>query len=310
MHTIAVDNQQKPYSLLHGLWADEAGFVAALAARRSGIPSLVSLLGGELVRLPQIKYGVQLSHGGRFLTALSLRLANMISAGSPQLLENAARRVAPQRLRLLPLGVDLAMFSPAVAPPTAPPYRIMHAASLSAVKDQATLLTAFALACAEMTPLDLSLHVAGDGPMREALQAQARELGVAAKVHFRGDLPHDRLPDFYRAGHLFALSSLRESQSMVLLEAAACGLPAVGTSVGLLRELLPASCLADPGDAPSLARAIVAMLSDETRRQSEARRLQSVVSRKYGLEHTIARLDAVYRELLDLTFPEATVANP
>ena len=134
--------------------------------------------------------------------------------------------------------------------------------------------------------------------MLSALQAQARKLGIASVVHFHGDLPHDRLPDFYRSGHLFALSSLYESQSMVLLEAAACGLPAVGTSVGLLPELLPATYLAETGDADSLARAIIALLSDETRRQTEGRRLQSLVSSNYSLDQTVPRLVDAYHGLL------------
>ena len=85
---------------------------------------------------------------------------------------------------------------------------------------------------------------------------------------------------------------------MVLLEAAACGLPAVGTSVGLLPELLPATYLAETGDADSLARAIIALLSDETRRQTEGHRLQSLVSSNYSLDQTVPRLIDAYHDLL------------
>ena len=295
---IIADARRKPYSILHGLWADEAGFVASVAARRSGTPVLVSLMGGELARLPEIDYGVQLSHSGRLLTALSLRLANAVSAGSLQLLDEAAARISRRRLHRLPLGVDLSFFAPAALTTEASTFRIMHAASLTAVKDQNTLLEAFASARSQLAPLDISLHIAGDGPLRPALEARTHELRVAHCVRFLGALLHERLPDFYRQGHLFALSSRHESQSVALLEAAACGLPAVGMNVGLLPELLPARYLAAPGDAQGLAQAIGLVLRDNCERLKEARRLQALVSSRYGLDSTVPLLADVYRRLI------------
>lgn len=296
--TILADARRQSFSILHGLWADEAGFVAAMAARSCKKPVLVSLMGGELVGMPAIGYGVQLSRSGRVLTNLSLRLASGVSAGSPQLLEQAENRVSLARLHWMPLGVDLALFVPAPTHTPTPASRLVHAASLTAVKDQNTMLEAFALARTALAPLEISLHIAGDGPLRYALVTRARELGIDDHVQFYGAVPHEYLPDFYNKAQLFLLSSLHESQSLALLEAAACGLPAVGTRVGLLPQLLPEECLSPPGDAQALANAIVRMLSDDTARRREARRLTSLVRSKYGLDVTVDRLLDVYQELL------------
>lgn len=294
---IARDDARQPFSILHGLWADEAGFVAAAAGRRSATPVLVSLMGGELVRLPQIGYGGQLSRSGRLLTRLSLKLADGVSAGSHALSERAAAYVPAPRRHCLPLGVDLSLFKPASVKASPADLRIVHVASLAAVKDQATLLHAFALARERLAPRPLSLHIAGDGPLRGALAGQVRRLDIADHVHFYGAVAHDRLPDFYHQGDLFALSSRYESQCMALLEAAACGLPAAGTAVGLLPQLLPAPCLAPPGDAAALAHCMVRLLQDADLRAEESRRLQARVHSEYGLEVTTSRLLAVYRRL-------------
>lgn len=300
INTVVADAQRQPFSLLHGLWADEAGFVAGVAARRCGIPSLISLMGGELVRLPEINYGVQLSRSGRILTQTALRLADLITTGSRQLLDQATSHVARKRLRQAPLGVDLSLFRPGATARDST-IRVVHAASLSAVKDQKTLLGAFARAVRALPTSELSLHIAGHGPLFGALESQASRLDISPLVHFDGALSHEHMPEFYRAGDLFVLSSLHESQSVALLEAAACGLPVVGTRVGLLPELLPDSLLAQAGDEEGLARAILSLLQNEQARRDEAQRLQALVRKQYALEVTVPRLLKIYEELLRRT---------
>ncbi len=53
-------HRQAPFEVLHGLWADEPGFLAVRAGRLLGVPAVVSLLGGEMVAFPEIGYGGQL----------------------------------------------------------------------------------------------------------------------------------------------------------------------------------------------------------------------------------------------------------
>lgn len=294
---IVADAIHKPFSLLHGLWADEPGVVATLAGRRLRLPVLVSLMGGELAHLPELDYGGQLRPWGRLLTALSLRLATSVSAGSQQLLERAALHVPRSRLCLLPMGVDASMFSPLPQASPPPPYHVVHAASLTAVKDQGTLLRAFAGALAQLSPIEIILNIAGDGPRKAALFARAQELGIHDRVRWLGAVAHHDMPPVYRHGHLFVLSSQHESQSMALLEAASCGLPAVGTAVGLLPHLLPAAQLAPTGDAHQLAQCLVYLLSNEERRRGEARRLQEAVRNHYCLEACVKRLEGVYADI-------------
>lgn len=294
VRAITADAVHKPFSLLHGLWADEPGVVAALAGRRLRLPVLVSLMGGELARLPEIDYGGQLQPTSRLLTALSLRMAARVSAGSKQLMERASLCVPKSRLCFLPLGVDTSMFSPPQQAPPPPPYHVVHAASLTAVKDQDTLLQAFAGAVARLSPTEIILDIAGDGPRRPTLAARARELGIHDRVRWLGAVAHHDMPSIYRRGHLFVLSSQHESQGMAFLEAASCGLPAVGMAVGLLSQLLPAAQLAPTGDAHKLAQSLVHLLGDEERRRGQARRLQEVVRSRYRLETCVERLEGIY----------------
>jgi L-malate glycosyltransferase len=136
-------------------------------------------------------------------------------------------------------------------------------ARLEPVKDQATLLSAFAQVARELP--DARLVLVGDGSQRAALEAQARQPPLAGKVHFlgrRADVP-SLLPLF----DVFALSSTSEGLPLTILEAMAAGLPCVSTAVGAVPEAVlegETGRLVPPGDAHRLAAALRDLLTDPT----------------------------------------------
>jgi glycosyltransferase involved in cell wall biosynthesis len=296
LRTLAAEHRRRPFDLLHAFWATESGLLAALAGRALRRPVLVSLAGGELVGLPDIGYGDQLVRAQQLKVTASLRLASVITAGSRHQLGLAERhlfRANRRRLVRAPLGVDLRLFHE-VQPPTEGP-RLAHVGALTPVKDQATLLHAFA-ELRRRVP-ELRLEIAGHGPLRGELQRLAWHLGVADDVVFRGEVAHDALPRVYAAASAFVLSSRHEAQGMVALEAAACCRPVVGTRVGVLPELEPAAGATAPvGDAPGLAQQLRAVLEDASERGSAGREL---VAREFSLEGCVERFRLIYRELLN-----------
>jgi glycosyltransferase involved in cell wall biosynthesis len=296
---IAREHRRAPFDVLHGLWADEPGFLAVLAGRLLGAPTVVSLLGGELVGFADIGYGGQLSRANRWLTGQALRRAGCVTVGSAALAALAADYVDDERRVTLPLGVDTALFTPQTLrvcrKPEGSRWQLLHVASLSPVKDQATLLRALALVAEELP--DVHLRIVGDGPLRNALGAQAEALGLAAQVSLDGAVAHDHLPELYRAADLFVLSSRYESQSLAALEAAACGCPVAGTAVGLLPELAAPQYLAPPGDAQALAAAMLRLLSDPAARQQASEAVYARVAQQFALHRTAPALAALYQTL-------------
>ncbi|MGH2542384.1 MAG: glycosyltransferase, partial [Ardenticatenaceae bacterium] len=224
------EGRHSRFDIIHGLWADEPGLLAVLAGRLLGVPALVSLLGGELEQMAEINYGHQLSRAGRRMIAFSLQRAACVTVGSRHLLQRALAYVQPERLVEMPLGVATTCFYPGPSTEATPlqgEIKLLHVASLVPVKDQAVLLRALAGVIVKQP--GVHLHIVGSGPLRVELERLATDLGVAARVTFHGEVGHERLPGYYRAADLFVLSSRYESQGMVALEAAACGLPIIGT---------------------------------------------------------------------------------
>jgi glycosyltransferase involved in cell wall biosynthesis len=256
LEAIQAEHRARRFDVMHAFWATESGLLAALAGRMLGIPTLVSLAGGELVSLPDIGYGDQRSRWERLKVRMSLRLASLVTAGSRSLVDLATRFVPRPKLRRAPLGVPSDLFYSSDGPGNG----LLHVGTLIPVKDQATLLRAFALA--RHVDRSLCLTIVGGGPLRAALGDLAHSFGVHDAVRFCGDVDHAQLADCYRAARAFVLSSRHEAQGMVALEAAACGLSVAGTRVGVIPELSPYSATAEIGNPEALAQAMLAALAN------------------------------------------------
>src|SRR5262245_28120732 len=72
LRTLAAEHRRRPFDVLHAFWATESGAITTLAGRWLGIPTLVSLAGGELVHLPSIGYGDGLRAAERVKVNLAL----------------------------------------------------------------------------------------------------------------------------------------------------------------------------------------------------------------------------------------------
>jgi glycosyltransferase involved in cell wall biosynthesis len=257
LDTLHQEHRRRGFDILHAFWATESGLLAALAGRLLRIPTLVSLAGGELVALRDIGYGDQRIAWERLKVAACLRLATAVSAGSQTLMRAAERHVKGKPVHRAPLGVDLDLFQPDGAF-NAGVQRLVHVGTLTRVKDQATLVHAFSRL--RQAGTRATLEIVGDGPLRTELERLARELGIGDAVCFRGGVDHANLPPIYRSASAFVVSSRHEAQGMVAIEAAACGIPVVGTRVGVMPELT--SAVSAPGDADALAASVAATLGD------------------------------------------------
>jgi glycosyltransferase involved in cell wall biosynthesis len=110
------------------------------------------------------------------------------------------------------------------------------------------------------------LLLAGDGPLRQELEAQVRAADLEGSVRLPGF--RQDVGDLLMAADLVAAPSLREGLSISVLEAMAMGRPIVATTIGSNRELIDdgvSGLLVPPDDAPSLTAALVSLLGDPDR---------------------------------------------
>jgi glycosyltransferase involved in cell wall biosynthesis len=127
-------------------------------------------------------------------------------------------------------------------------------------------------------PADLNwrfVHVGG-GPLMNALEQQARRLGLEARIEWRGAQAQSNVIDTLRRGHIFALACRidddgdRDGLPNVLMEAQAQKLPCVSTAISAIPELIDAGktgVLVAPDDAAALAEALGELICDPARRR-------------------------------------------
>ncbi|MBE7553536.1 MAG: glycosyltransferase family 4 protein [Anaerolineales bacterium] len=288
-------HRQTPFDLLHAFWADEAGFSAALAGGWLKRPVVVSLGGGELTYLPDIHYGAQRFLTRRLTTRYALKKAALVTAGSNYQLDLCRAHDLPEaKLRLAPLGVDAHLFQPVDSSPQLDQPVMVQAASLVPVKNQHLLLEVLSLAKKEIPQLRLNL--AGSGPLQAELAKLARRLDLDQNLVWRQQVAYPHLVQFYQESHLYLQTSRHESQGMAVLEAMACGLPVLGTPVGIAPEV---ACLLPQASAEALAEQVIEILGNTSRYQELRRQARQIIEAKYSLPVTTSRFLKVYAGTLN-----------
>jgi glycosyltransferase involved in cell wall biosynthesis len=291
--TIRREHRPRAFDVIHGLWADEAGFIAATAGRWLGVRSVVSIMGGEVVGFPDLGYGVQLGRTGRRLVRHSLARADLATVGSTGLIDAAVRLRKEKPLAVTPLGVDLTVFEAdgSQAELDGDPC-LIHVGSLTPIKNHRLSIAAFHRVAAARP--EARLHLVGSGPMQRELAARVRALRLDDRVRFHGEVPHHDLPRFYRSADLNLVSSYFESQGMTILEAAACGTATVGTEVGILPDLGPVAVTSPTDEADALASALLGTLAPRSRIRELGAAARDLVRAELGLDDCTARLVAAY----------------
>ena len=277
------------FDLLHA-YLGYPGTLCAPIAKSLGVPLVLTLDSGEPVAIDDIRYGLQQRWIDRRRLRSALRTAGQVTVST----EYMARQplFAGLSVVIVPIGVDPHLFPPPATRAAGPPWRLLRVASLNRVKDYPMLLAAMRRIVDRNVPAHLD--IVGEDTVGGAVHRHAAQLDLLRHVSFHGVHPVDHLSPFYARADLHVVSSRHEAAGVTVLEAAAAGLPTVGTSVGYVADWTPDRAAAVPiGDADALAQGIIELLQDPPRRA----RL-GAAARAWTLAHdadwTAARFDELY----------------
>ncbi len=267
--------------LIHAHWLIPQGMIARWLVRHvAPVPFVVTSHGGDL-------FGLR----GRWLQRIKCGIATASAAMT--VVSEAMRQevgelgLRPQRLEVLPMGVDMRdRFTPNDTTARCTD-EILFVGRLVPKKGLSYLLDAMPAVLAQRP--DAALTIAGFGPEQKVLQAQVARLDIEASVRFLGAFTQADLPALYRRAALLAAPFVRDTSGnqeglpVVLMEAIGCGCPVVAGDVAGVQDLLgdhaDRVCV-DATDTSALAEAILRVLAHPAEARERALSLREAVARR------------------------------
>jgi glycosyltransferase involved in cell wall biosynthesis len=274
--------------LIHGYFATQPAATARELAGDLGVPFTFGAHAYDVYRRPPADFA------DRAAAAMAVVTVSEANAGY------IGRRfgVPPTRIHVIPCGIDSERFRPGSEkawPPT-----IVCVARLVPVKNHELLLEV----CADLREQGLEFRcvLVGDGRSRGQVEATRARLGLEGVVELVGAVEQAEVLAWWQRATVAVLTSHSEGMPVALMEAAACGVPAVATAVAGVPELIEdgvSGLRAPAGDGPALVAALTRLLRDPVlsarmgaagRRWAEARfSLRLQVDRLLALWSTLVR---------------------
>jgi glycogen synthase len=254
-------------------FAVPVGPFAVRAARRLGVPVVVSLRGSDVPGFRHGRLEGRLGVLAHPVIRWTLRRADAVAPNCPALRELALGfmpELAP-KLAVVANGIEEAAIAAAPAASGDAALHLVQVGQL--IRRKRVDVTLAAVARLAGRGIATRLTVIGDGPLHGELVARAAALGVAGQVEFAGHLPRASIIERLRRHDVFVMPSVAEGMSNALLEAMAAGLPVVTTPSGS-HDLVAGSgggVIVPFDDPDALAAAVAALAGEPSRRTAMAR---------------------------------------
>jgi glycosyltransferase involved in cell wall biosynthesis len=327
--TIVAEHARLPFDVLHAQYGYPPGYAALLAGRRLGLPTVVSIQGGDGHWVGPCCA----THREAMRVVLDHAAALLIGSHSFALEVEENHGVPADRFVIVPGAVDVGRFRPragwragALGDPVQPTF--LYHGRVDRRKGALDVVDAFAAVLAARHGTDVTRHgalgraapavvgaaagratgaaarprliVSGIGPDVDAVRARIRALALEPYVALSGPAAYDDAPAVYHGGDVFVSPTYAEGFSNTILEAMASGLPVVaGRAVGVV------DCVRDdangllvaPGDVARLATAMERLLDDGALRARLAAAALGEVRETYAWPVAARRIAGVYAEV-------------
>jgi len=289
------------YQLIHAHWIVPLGPVAVILGKMFRVPVLIQAHGSD-VHTYALRNRIL-----KKLTCFSIGQSRGVLAVSRELGQNLMRMcaVTGREAWFHPPFVDTELFSPrpsgsesASTSEREGPKNLIFAGGLWENKGIIPLLES----AEEFLNLrsDLNLLFLGDGPLKEHIRNWTEKQGVETRVSLAGNVPHRDMPEYLRKAHILILPSFREGTPSVLLEALACGVPPIATSVGQIPSIVrheENGLLVNAGSAEAITKAVKRLLEDP-HLYAKLKENGPKSVRDYGIGPATDRLLGFYRRVI------------
>jgi len=275
--------------LLHAHFATEPTAAARELAAELRVPFTFTAHGYDIYRRPPADFADRASAASAVITVSEANARYIVKTFG----------VPTAQIHVIPCGVDAERFSPH-GKRLEPPH-VVCVARLRPVKNLGLLLEA----CASLRArgVEFRCTVIGDGSCRDELEAMRARLGLARVVEFAGAAEQAEVLAWWQRATIAALTSTSEGMPVSLMEAAACGVPAVAPAVGGIPELVEdgvTGLLVPVGDTQALSAALEQLLRNPELAARMGMAARRRVEERFSLMGQVDRLLALWAELVSV----------
>ncbi|MGD8307643.1 MAG: N-acetyl-alpha-D-glucosaminyl L-malate synthase BshA [Ignavibacteria bacterium] len=250
----------------------------------------ITLVGLEPSFLPLVKFSIEQSDG---VTSVSRFLKE----------KTLTNYSCDKEIEVIPNFVDTEYFKPNankdfrknIAP--GGEKVLVHTSNFRVVKRVPDTIKIFEQVQKEISS---KLLLVGDGPDRSECERLCRELNLCDKVKFLGK--QEALVEILNAADVFLIPSQSESFGLAALEAMACGLPVISSSVGGLPELIGhnnSGYIAEIGDVDRMAKYVIDLLSNEKKYKVFSKKARERAVNKFDISKVIPIYEQYYQTILN-----------
>jgi colanic acid/amylovoran biosynthesis glycosyltransferase len=272
---------------IHAQWGATTATMGWIAHQTTGIPWSFTVHRWDIAENNLLSAKAA---SARFVRAISERGAATL----------ASKIADDAKVRVVHMGVEVASAPPREAR-SGTSLRVLTAANLLEIKGHRYLLEGIAQIASR--GIDVTLDLAGGGPLEKTLRDQVSRLGLVSRVRFLGVVPHATLIQGLeeRRWDVAVLASItlpdgeQEGIPVFLMEAMGSGLAVVATRTGGIPELIApgAGLLIEEKDVSALASALTTLAMDPRLRQELGERAALRVREKFSLEATVGQLESL-----------------
>ncbi|MBN2528481.1 MAG: glycosyltransferase [Deltaproteobacteria bacterium] len=293
------------FDILHAHFGHN-GLYALPYAKAMNLPLVVSLHGRDVT----ILLGNDRFHPGYWKYLLGYRRlikeADLFLAASTEL-KSLMEQIGcpPEKLVVNTLGIDLNMFHPHQRQSTSDKPVILMVGRF--VEKKGHVYGIRAAAMARDAGCQFELVLAGDGQLRASCEQLVEELRLKDHVRFTGALPHSEIKSLMSQAFVVMAPSVvaknldRESGIIVLKEAAASGVPGIGTQHGGIPDIIDhgkTGFLVPERDAASIGKHLIALLNNQSLREEMGVAARQKMEREYNIVERVQQLENIYDDVI------------
>ena len=277
------------FDFIHAFFGIPCGYIAY----KLRLPFIISLRGSDVPgHNPGFKKIHKLLH---YINRKTWRNAKEIIANSEDLKRTALETNFVDHIQVIPNGVDCNLFKPYQQKKSNEDLSLLFVGRLNKVKNIDVIIRTVA----ELS--GVILNIVGDGPEKENLQVLVQSLNITGKVNFLNRRSHEELKDIYNQNDIFLLLSLGEGGSNVVMEAMACGMPAIIMNTGGAENIIK-------GNGFVLNKLTIEILTEKInyfiKNREEIMKMgkrSRDIAESFSWENTAKQYSKIYNDMVSLT---------